>query len=275
MAATRAGEGRRAGRASARQRPCILSVTHHLYREPSFLTSAGRCEGRDDRDRAGGDREAELARPGAAEAGREGAPADAGKRRLPRRSPGGGRRAVPRARSRVGGGALAAAQLRAAVAGGARSGRAAGAALAPAPGGGPGLPGPARGTGLLPAAPPPEVARRPHRQRGRARARGLEGVAGELRRRPATEPSEALRRGSTGEGGQPRRGRGESGARSSTASRVPARTNEAVNARIRREAEQRVALAARHPGKIAERLRELDREWDVERVIQLGGSQPR
>lgn len=103
----------------------------------------------------------------------------------------------------------------------------------------------------------------------------LKVLRGELRRRPATEPSEALRRGSTGEGGQPRRGRGESGARSSTASRVPARTNEAVNARIRREAEQRVALAARHPGKIAERLRELDREWDVERVIQLGGSQPR
>lgn len=58
-----------------------------------------------------------------------------------------------------------------------------------------------------------------------------------------------------------------------TAERVPRQTAAAVNRRIRREAEERVAAAAAGgPSAIERRLRELDREWDVERTLEANAA---
>jgi hypothetical protein len=57
----------------------------------------------------------------------------------------------------------------------------------------------------------------------------------------------------------------------STLQRVPANTRASVNERIRRKLEQRLALYAAHPELRSERLGELEKEWDIERVIQLEG----
>jgi hypothetical protein len=49
-------------------------------------------------------------------------------------------------------------------------------------------------------------------------------------------------------------------------------TADAVNRRIRRATEERVAHCARHPHKIAARLRELDLEWDIERTLEANAA---
>jgi len=45
-------------------------------------------------------------------------------------------------------------------------------------------------------------------------------------------------------------------------------TDEAINERIHRELEARVYYYAQRPSEIDNRLRELDEEWDVERVLE-------
>jgi hypothetical protein len=57
-----------------------------------------------------------------------------------------------------------------------------------------------------------------------------------------------------------------------TSERVPRHTSDQSNARIRRQTFQRLAHYARHPEQIEQRLRELDREWDIERVLEVNGS---
>lgn len=59
----------------------------------------------------------------------------------------------------------------------------------------------------------------------------------------------------------------------STVERVPRRTSQCVNERIRRRTEERVArLAAGSKDAINCRLAELDREWDVERVLEANAA---
>lgn len=58
-----------------------------------------------------------------------------------------------------------------------------------------------------------------------------------------------------------------------SASRVPEQTAEHVNAKIRRQMEERVArCAAQGPVAIDRRLRELDHEWDIERLLEANAS---
>jgi len=58
-----------------------------------------------------------------------------------------------------------------------------------------------------------------------------------------------------------------------TAGRVPRNTAAHVNARIWRQTMARVSqCAARGPAAINRRLRELDREWDIERVLEANAS---
>jgi hypothetical protein len=45
-----------------------------------------------------------------------------------------------------------------------------------------------------------------------------------------------------------------------------------VNDHIRRQTEINLAYFAQRPEQIAQRLRELDEEWDVERVLETGSS---
>jgi hypothetical protein len=58
----------------------------------------------------------------------------------------------------------------------------------------------------------------------------------------------------------------------STLTRVPAHTEEDVNRRIRDEMEQRLAYYAAHGDEIADRLEELNREWDIERTLEANAS---
>ncbi len=58
----------------------------------------------------------------------------------------------------------------------------------------------------------------------------------------------------------------------STAERVPANTADDINRRIARETEVRLAYYRDHPEEIADRLRELDHEWDVERVLEANAA---
>ena len=58
----------------------------------------------------------------------------------------------------------------------------------------------------------------------------------------------------------------------STRNRVPAHTSPAVNQRIDGENEKRLAYFSEHPSQIEARLRELDREWDIERAIEMNAS---
>ncbi len=53
-----------------------------------------------------------------------------------------------------------------------------------------------------------------------------------------------------------------------SAQRVQVNTAPALNERIRRDIEGREAFFANHPELIPARLAELDREWDIERVIE-------
>jgi hypothetical protein len=54
---------------------------------------------------------------------------------------------------------------------------------------------------------------------------------------------------------------------------VPSNTAEEINRRIERETEVR-ALAG-HPAAIHQRLRELDEEWDIERMLEANVSRLR
>ncbi len=55
---------------------------------------------------------------------------------------------------------------------------------------------------------------------------------------------------------------------SSTTGRVPLNTSTRLNERVRRDIEKRVVFYSKHTELIAERLEELDHEWDVERLIE-------
>ena len=49
-------------------------------------------------------------------------------------------------------------------------------------------------------------------------------------------------------------------------------SDDEIDRRLRREMEARVAYFAQHPDQIDTRLRELDREWDIERVFQTNAA---
>jgi hypothetical protein len=53
-----------------------------------------------------------------------------------------------------------------------------------------------------------------------------------------------------------------------TETRVEANTDEQVNRRIRRDLEARLCYYAQRPEEIDDRLNELDREWDIERLLE-------
>ena len=55
---------------------------------------------------------------------------------------------------------------------------------------------------------------------------------------------------------------------SPTATRVQEQTREDINAQIRGETEMKVARAAANREALERRLRDLDEEWDIERVLQ-------
>ncbi|MBP7148834.1 MAG: DUF2892 domain-containing protein [Acidobacteria bacterium] len=57
-----------------------------------------------------------------------------------------------------------------------------------------------------------------------------------------------------------------------TNERVTSNTDQGVNNRIRCLMEGRVLYYSRHPGEIDDRLAELDREWDIERAIEMNAS---
>ena len=57
-----------------------------------------------------------------------------------------------------------------------------------------------------------------------------------------------------------------------TVNRVPRHTSDEINRRIEQEIESRVRTLAGDPGGIAHRLRELDKEWDIERVLETNAS---
>ena len=57
-----------------------------------------------------------------------------------------------------------------------------------------------------------------------------------------------------------------------TVNRVPRHTSEEINQRIERETEERVHELAANPGAIPDRLRELDEEWDIERLLEANAS---
>jgi hypothetical protein len=57
-----------------------------------------------------------------------------------------------------------------------------------------------------------------------------------------------------------------------TTKRVSAHTADPINRQIRREAAERVAYFASHPTEIPARLRDLDREWDIERTLETNAS---
>jgi hypothetical protein len=58
----------------------------------------------------------------------------------------------------------------------------------------------------------------------------------------------------------------------STIDRVPAHSPEGANEAIRRETEARVQYYARNLHLIGERLEELDREWDIERMLEANAA---
>ena len=57
-----------------------------------------------------------------------------------------------------------------------------------------------------------------------------------------------------------------------TVNRVPRHTAEDINRRIERETEERVRSLAANPAAVHERLRELDEEWDIERMLEANAS---
>ena len=59
---------------------------------------------------------------------------------------------------------------------------------------------------------------------------------------------------------------------SSTTYRVPAHTAAHVNRQIQEQIEGNLAYFAEHPDEIDHRLEELDREWDIERVLEANAA---
>lgn len=57
-----------------------------------------------------------------------------------------------------------------------------------------------------------------------------------------------------------------------TINRVQRNTDEAINRRIEAATGERIRRLARHPLAIERRLRELEREWDIERVLETNGA---
>lgn len=57
-----------------------------------------------------------------------------------------------------------------------------------------------------------------------------------------------------------------------TVDRVPQHTAAHLNARIEEDIDTSVAYFARHPEEIGARLRELDREWDIERTLEANAA---
>ena len=57
-----------------------------------------------------------------------------------------------------------------------------------------------------------------------------------------------------------------------TTERVIRNTSESVNRRIHERTEESLRYHERHPERIDARLRELDREWDIERAIESNAS---
>jgi hypothetical protein len=57
-----------------------------------------------------------------------------------------------------------------------------------------------------------------------------------------------------------------------TTQRVPAHTRLRSNQRIREQTETSLEYYATHPDRIGERLAELEREWDIERTLEVNGS---
>lgn len=53
-----------------------------------------------------------------------------------------------------------------------------------------------------------------------------------------------------------------------TSDRVRLNTSEQVDSELHRQTERRIAFYAMHPELIESRLRELDEEWDIERLIE-------
>ncbi|MFN3657304.1 MAG: hypothetical protein ACK4UO_08635 [Pseudolabrys sp.] len=58
----------------------------------------------------------------------------------------------------------------------------------------------------------------------------------------------------------------------SSRTRVPEHTNEEINRRIRRRTAMSVHYYSRHRDEIPRRLRQLDREWDIERAIEANAA---
>ena len=54
--------------------------------------------------------------------------------------------------------------------------------------------------------------------------------------------------------------------------RVEANTRGSINEKIKHETDKRIAHLTKHPSLIPARLRELDREWDIERALETGSS---
>jgi hypothetical protein len=57
-----------------------------------------------------------------------------------------------------------------------------------------------------------------------------------------------------------------------TSARVPKHTAKGINAEIRRDIDRRIRHYAANPGEIGKRLRELDREWDIERMLEANAA---
>jgi hypothetical protein len=57
-----------------------------------------------------------------------------------------------------------------------------------------------------------------------------------------------------------------------TASRVAENTSASVNRRMRQQTEESIAYYAGYPEEIDARLEELDREWDIERVLEANAA---
>jgi hypothetical protein len=58
----------------------------------------------------------------------------------------------------------------------------------------------------------------------------------------------------------------------STVNRVPTNTAARVNQQIRDEMAERVRFYSAHPKRIPRRLKQLDKEWEIERVIEANAS---
>jgi hypothetical protein len=57
-----------------------------------------------------------------------------------------------------------------------------------------------------------------------------------------------------------------------TSQRVPLHTSKKSNERILSRTVERLEFYTRNPNRIQERLDELDREWDIERALEVNGS---